>query len=76
MYVGGIYIDKLYMLVVVAIVISFYYISKTLQTHGPLSNKGYSQDNDSVPTMLNRIQWSNHYKGRLNMVPRYIFYAI
>lgn len=51
-------------------------MSKTMSTVGNLCNKGYSQENDDISTTLDRIQWSVHYKGRLNMVPRLMFYAI
>lgn len=47
-----------------------------MKSNGELCNKGFTQENDSIKTMLDRIQWSAHHKGRLNMVPRIMFYSI
>lgn len=66
----------MYIVVVVILIISFWYISKTLQTNCVLNNKAYNQPNDDICVTLDRIQWANNYKGRLNMAPRIMFFAI
>lgn len=46
---------------------------------GPCSScsaKGYGRKNESVETLLDRIEWSNHYPKRSVIFIRYIFYAI
>lgn len=47
-----------------------------LETHTDIHNKSYSQKDDTNSILLDRIQWANNYPGRLNLVPRMIFYAI
>jgi len=66
----------LYIVVIIVFILSLYFITPTLFSIGYLSNKGYYQNSDTIEIMLDRIQWSNHYTGRLNRVPRYIFFAI
>jgi hypothetical protein len=66
----------LYIVVFIVLIISLCFITPTLFSNGNLYNKGYYQTSDTTEIMLDRIQWANHYTGRLNRVPRYIFFAI
>ena len=38
--------------------------------------KGYGNNKESIDVLLDRIQWSNHYPARLNIIARYAFYAV
>ena len=66
----------LYIVVIIVLILSLYFITPTLFSIGYLCNKGYYQNSDTIEIMLDRIQWANHYTGRLNIAPRYIFFAI
>jgi hypothetical protein len=39
-------------------------------------SKGYGAKNDSLATLLDRIEWSNNYPGRINVAGRYGLYAV
>ena len=67
---------SLYVVVILILLLCFYLIKKNL---GPINStvcKGYTQPKDTVKTMLDRIQWSNHHQGRLSYAPRYMLYSI
>ncbi len=38
--------------------------------------KGYGQKSESIGVLLDRTEWVNHYKGRLNLVWRHLFYSM
>lgn len=47
--------------------------------YGPvnyINNKAYTQPDDSIDTIIERIKWSNHYKGRVNYVCRYFVWSV
>jgi hypothetical protein len=64
------------MIILIVLLISLKLIITTLSANNPLVNKGYGNDDDCISTLLERIKWANNYKGRLNLVPRYMFFAI
>lgn len=66
------------MLVVVLVIIFILALYRANQNYSPecsIYNKGYGSGRDNVNILLDRIQYANHYKGRLNIYSRHIVYA-
>lgn len=66
-------------IILIIFIISLYYTFKYSLSLGPNSpnvNLGYGTSKEKVSTLLNRIEWSNHYYGRINYYVRYSVYAI
>lgn len=68
--------DKHYILVIILFVISFLIIRQSFNPKNETINRGYSHEGDTLKTALDRVQWSNHYTGRVNICVRLLFYAI
>lgn len=70
--------EVIYSLIIVVILSVSLFIS--FKHHIGSSNssvtKGYGNNKESINVLLDRIQWSNHYPARLNIVARYAFYAV
>jgi hypothetical protein len=52
--------------------------SSILQGVGPTAKHvvlGYGKEDEDIGTLIDRIQYSNQYPGRINMVPRFAFLA-
>lgn len=66
-----------YLTVIIIFIVSAY---ETFKNHiGPSNStvmKGYSKGSESIPILLDRIQWANHYPARMQIAARYGFYAI
>lgn len=59
-------------------IISIYNISSNKGT-GPaheLIDKGYPKSDDKINILVDRIEWSNHYIGRIRYVYRYFIYSV
>ena len=65
-----------YIFIIVIFILCLYFIKTELGPTNYTINKAYLQKNDSISTMLDRIQWSNHHQGRLSLGIRYMFYSI
>ncbi len=50
--------------------------TKEYTPEGKNNINGYGIMNDSIGTLLDRIEWSSSYRGRINASIRYLFYAI
>lgn len=68
--------DKYYVLVIVLFILSFLIVRRTFNPKNDEVNRGYSSEDDSVKTMIDRAQWSNHYNGRVPYCARFLMYAI
>jgi len=68
--------DILFYLVSIVILIAGIMASKnTTGTHHKGVDKGYGTESEDVSTLLNRIRWVSHSRGRINYAARYIIYA-
>lgn len=41
-----------------------------------ITKKGFGKRKESIETLLDRIQWSNHYKGRVDIYSQKMFFSI
>lgn len=64
-----------YSIVIIITIISIKIISKTCTPINNLVDKSYPQNNDNIQTILDRIDWANHYPGRIQYKLRYIVYS-
>jgi fumarate reductase subunit C len=68
--------DKYYIIVVVLFAISFLIIRKTFNPKNDAVNRGYGSEKESIKTLMDRAQWSNHYTGRIPSCARFLLFSI
>jgi hypothetical protein len=62
------------LILILGLLITIYYFKK--YTGVAVYSKGYGDTKDSISTLFQRIDWSNHYKGRDNLYIRHLLYSI
>lgn len=67
---------SLYVVAAALLVLSLYLVKKDTGSVNQAVRKGYKQSGDTTSTMLDRIEWSNHHRGRVSFAGRYMFYAL
>jgi hypothetical protein len=68
--------DKYHIIVILLFILSILSIKRTLNPRNDSVNRGYGTTNESIKTLLDRTQWSNHYTGRIPIYFRFLLYAI
>jgi len=64
-----------YLISIILLIIGIIYSMNTTGTHHKGVYKGYGTDLENIPTLLSRIRWVSHSRGRINYEARYIIYA-
>jgi hypothetical protein len=67
------------MIILIIIVMLFYFLNNMRKFESPNNifvNKGNSKENEDVSILLDRIDWCNHYQGRLDIFSRNGFCSI
>jgi len=63
-------------IIILICILSLYIISRQLSPNKDIFIKGRPYIDDDISTNIDRIDWSNKYPGRVNMIGRYGLYAI
>lgn len=66
----------MYTIIIILFIMFFKIWSQTTGPESDAYNKGYGSKQESVATLLTRIEWSNHCKGRVNLLPRHYIYSV
>lgn len=64
-----------YIIVLILLLFSLKVIRKDTTPINDLVDKSYPNIDDSVSVLLDRIEWSNHYPGRIKYIFRFIIYS-
>jgi len=64
------------LIITILVITSAYQTFKSVGMNSSLTKKGYGKSTETIGTLLDRIQWSNHYLGRIPLYSRYMFYSI
>lgn len=54
-------------------------IKESLKTNGPecnAFNKGYTKNDDTVDTILTKLEWTNNYRARINYTSRFFMFSV
>lgn len=63
-------------LLVIIIVILFIKSINKNTIHAENNIRAYGEKHDDIKSLLNRIEWSSNYSGRVNYFIRYLFYSL
>jgi hypothetical protein len=64
-----------YLIIILIFLFSLKEIQKNTSPSSLLINKSYPTSEDNISTILDRIEWGNHYPGRVEYVYRFLAYA-
>ncbi len=65
-----------YIIILIILFYSIKTISKNTTPINKLIDRSYPENNDSISILLDRIEWTNHYPGRIQYIFRFIIYSI
>lgn len=65
-----------YIIIILIFLYSLKQISLNTGPTNPLINKGYPTKDDNINIILDRLEWSNHYPGRIVYLYRYLLYSV
>jgi len=64
-------------IIVLLFIVSLYVTFKyNVGIDSKITNKGYGNSQESISILLDRVQWSTHYKGRLDIYSRFMIYSV
>jgi hypothetical protein len=64
-----------YIIVFILLIFSLKIVSKYTTPINELIDKSYPNIDDNVSILLDRIEWTNHYQGRIKYIFRFIIYS-
>jgi hypothetical protein len=65
---------KLIFYVIIVIIVKWLQDKTTVdyEPEGKKNNKSYGKNSESIPVLLDRIEWANHYTGRIDIFSRFL----
>ena len=71
------FLKYIYYIIILCISIRYYIcLCKDYSPKSKFHNKSFGNSNESIKTLLDRIDWANNYYGRLNITPRFMICSI
>lgn len=64
-----------YSIIIIIVIISIKLVGKNCTPINDLVDKAYPNKDDNISTIIDRIEWANHYPGRIEYKLRYIIYS-